>query len=137
MKTAAALIATVLLTVSAQAALRNLERFTVSGSDYVRLAEWGASAGCAMKWNKRDGEVDVSGPSTRLNFSIDSRRAEISGVSVWLCLPVGNYEKKYTLLLAQEAAELLKKQGFKVVMTRTKDEAVELSDRPQWATRHA
>src|SRR5580658_7865486 len=90
MKTAAALIATVLLTVSAQAALRNLERFTVSGSDYVRLAEWGASAGCAMKWNKRDGEVDVSGPSARLNFSIDSRRVEISGVSVWLGLPVVN-----------------------------------------------
>jgi N-acetylmuramoyl-L-alanine amidase len=185
MRTAAALFSMVLLTASAPAALRDLERVNVSGNEFVRLADWGASAGCAMKWNKSDGEVDVSGPSTRLNFSIDSRRAEVFGVSVWLCLPVvnrngvplisladvrstiepilsprksaarvqtvcldpghggkdagkaegRNYEKKYTLLLAQETAELLKKQGFKVFMTRSNDEAVELSDRPQVASR--
>jgi len=185
MRTAAALISMVLWTASAQAALRDLERVTVSGHDFVRLADWGASAGCAMQWDKRDGEVHVSGPPGRLHFSIDSRRAEISGVSVWLCLPVVNrngvplisladarsslepilsprksaarvqtvcldpghggkdggkaeglhYEKKYTLLLAQETAGLLKQQGFKVTMTRSNDEAVELSDRPQLATR--
>jgi len=176
----------VLWTASALAVSRNLEHITVSGSDYVRLAEWGESAGCIMKWNKGDGEIDVSGPSTRLNFAIDSRRAEIFGVCVWLSLPVvnrsgapfisledvrstvepliaphksaarvqtvcldpghggkdagkaqgRNYEKKYTLLLARETAGLLQAQGFKVVMTRTNDEAVELPDRPQWATRH-
>jgi N-acetylmuramoyl-L-alanine amidase len=186
MRMAAALFSMVLLTASAQAALPNLERVTVSGNDYIRLAEWGASAGCAMKWNKSDGVIDVSGPSARLNFSIDSRRAEISGVSVWLgwpvvnrngvplisladvrstlepilsprksgtrvqtvCLDPGhggkdggkaeglNYEKKYTLLLAQETAGLLKEQGFKVVLTRAHDETVELSDRPQLALRH-
>ena len=186
MKTAAALFSIVLLTTSAQAAARNLERVTVSGNEFVRLAEWSESAGCSMKWNKRDGEIDVSGPSARLNFTIDSRRAEIYGVSIWLCLPVVNrngvplisladvrstlepvlsprksedrvhtvcldpghggkdggkaqglhYEKKYTLLLAQETAGLLKEQGFKVVMTRSNDDAVELSDRPQLASRH-
>jgi N-acetylmuramoyl-L-alanine amidase len=185
MRKAAALFLIVLLTASAPAALRDLERVSVSGNDFVRLADWGASAGCSLTWNKRDGEVEVSGPSARLNFSIDSRRAEISGVSVWLCLPVVNrngvplisladvrstieplisprkssarvqticldpghggkdggkaeglhYEKKYTLLLAQDTAELLKEHGFKVVMTRSNDEAVELSDRPQLASR--
>jgi N-acetylmuramoyl-L-alanine amidase len=184
MRAAAALFAMVLLTASAPAALPHLERVTVSGSEYVRLAEWGASAGCAMKWNKRDGEVIVSGPSARLKFSIDSRRAEISGVSVWLSLPVvnrngvpmisladvrstiepvlsphrsearvrtvcldaghggkdggktlgRNYEKKYTLLLAEETAALLKEEGFKVVLTRNKDETVELPERPQLAS---
>jgi N-acetylmuramoyl-L-alanine amidase len=183
---AAVFFLTVLWTASVQAVARNLERVTVSGSDYIRLAEWGGSAGCIMKWNKSDGEVDLSGPSTRLNFSINSRRAEIFGVSVWLSLPVvnrngvplisledvrstidplvsprksearvqtvcldpghggkdagkaqgSNYEKKYTLLLAQETGELLRAQGFKVVMTRTNDAAVELPDRPQWASRH-
>jgi N-acetylmuramoyl-L-alanine amidase len=175
----------VLWTVSAPAASRNLERLSVLGNDYVRLAEWAASAGCAMKWNKQDGQVEVSGPAARINFSIDSRRAVISGVSVWLCLPVvnrngtplisladarwtlepvlsprksaarvqtvcldpghggkdagkaqgSNYEKKYTLLLAQETAGLLKEQGFKVVLTRASDEAVELAARPQLASR--
>jgi N-acetylmuramoyl-L-alanine amidase len=46
-----------------------------------------------------------------------------------------HYEKKYTLLLAQETAGLLKEQGFKVVLTRTNDETVELADRPQIAAR--
>jgi N-acetylmuramoyl-L-alanine amidase len=175
----------VLWTACAQAALRDLERVSVSGKDFVRLADWGASAGCAFNWDRRDGEVEVSGSKARLHFSIDSRRAEISGVSVWLCLPVVNrngvplisladarstlepilfprksaarvqticldpghggkdggkaeglhYEKKYTLLLAEETAGLLRQQGYKVIMTRSNDEAVELSDRPQQATR--
>jgi N-acetylmuramoyl-L-alanine amidase len=183
---AAAFLAMVLLPAPAPAALRNLERMTFGGSDYVRLAEWAKSAGCAMTWNKKDGEIDVSGSSTRLNFEIDSRRLEISGVCVWLCLPVvnrsgvpwisladlgttlepllsphkseagvqtvcldpghggvdtgkaqgHNYEKKYTLLLARETASLLEERGFKVVMTRTSDAAVELSERPQLAAKH-
>jgi hypothetical protein len=53
MRKVAAILSIVLLTAPAQAALRNLERVTVSGSEYVRLAEWGESAGCTMKWNKR------------------------------------------------------------------------------------
>lgn len=174
-----------LLTVSAHPSLRDLERVTISGNEFVRLAEWGELTGCIMKWNKRDGEVDVSGPPGRLNFSIDSRRAEISGVSVWLGLPVvnrngvplisladarstiepvlsphkaearvrticldpghggkdagktvgHNYEKTYTLLLARETAALLKERGFKVFLTRTNDEMVELPDRPELASR--
>lgn len=183
---ASAIFSTVLWAASAQAVpLRNLEHVSVSGSDYVRLSEWGESAGCTMKWNKGDGEIDLSGPSARLNFSVDSRRAEIFGVSVWLCLPIvnrmgvplisledvcstldpvlsphksaahvetvcldpghggkdggkaqgHNYEKKYTLLLARETADLLEAQGFRVVMTRSKDEMIELSNRPQIASR--
>ena len=185
MRMVAAFFSMVLWTASAHAALRNLEHVMISGSDYVRLSEWGESAGCTMKWNKSGGEIDVTGPSARLNFSIDSRRAEISGVSVWLSLPVvnrsgvplisledvrstiepviaphksethvqtvcldpghggkdtgkaqgHNYEKKYTLLLARETADLLQEQGFKVVMTRSNDQAVELPDRPQLAER--
>lgn len=162
-----------------------MERVAVSGSDYVRLDEWGESVHGAMKWNKKDGEVELSGAAARLNFTIDSRRAEVSGVSVWLSLPVvnrngaplisladlrstiepllssrksearvqtvcldpghggkdggkaagHNYEKNYTLLLAEETAALLKEKGFRVVMTRTNDEAVELSERPLLASR--
>lgn len=185
MRMAAALFSAVLWTASTQGGLRNLEHIPISGSDYVRIAEWGESSGCTMKWNKSNGEIDMSGPSARLNFSIDSRRAEVFGVYVWLSLPVvnhsgvalisledlrstieplisphkstnslrticldpghggkdtgkaqgHNYEKKYTLLLARETAELLQAQGFKVIMTRSKDEMVELPDRPQLASR--
>jgi len=186
MRIATAFLAMLLLTASAPAALRNLERVSVSGSEYARLAEWAESLGLTIKWDKKDGYVEVSGPSARLNFTIDSRRAEISGVSVWLCLPVinrngvpmislpdlattieplisprkfearlkticidpghggvdsgesqgRNYEKKYTLLLARETADLLEERGFKVIMTRSSDTAVELSERPELALRH-
>lgn len=40
-----------------------------------------------------------------------------------------NFEKTYTLLLANEVAALLRKNGFNVVFTRTRDKALELFDR--------
>ena len=46
-----------------------------------------------------------------------------------------NLEKKYTLLLAKEIAIRLKLAGIKVVMTRTTDQTLELSDRPEFARR--
>lgn len=44
-------------------------------------------------------------------------------------------EKTYTLLLAQELERQLKTAGFKVVMTRTTDNFIELEDRPAIARR--
>jgi N-acetylmuramoyl-L-alanine amidase len=175
-----------LLTAVAQAGLKNLERVTVSGSDYVRMAEWAETSGLTMKWNKKDQDIALSGPMEQAEFTIDSRKAELGGVTVWLSLPVvnrsgialisladlrttlepvlfprksetrvkticldpghggrdtgkadhHNYEKQYTLLLARQVDSLLKDQGFNVVLTRTKDETVELSDRPLVASRH-
>jgi N-acetylmuramoyl-L-alanine amidase len=44
-----------------------------------------------------------------------------------------NQEKKYTLLLAQELRQQLSRAGFKVAMTRTSDNFIELPDRPELA----
>ncbi len=44
-------------------------------------------------------------------------------------------EKRYTLLLALELAEQLKRAGFKVSLTRTTDTKIELSNRPDIARR--
>ena len=44
-------------------------------------------------------------------------------------------EKTYTLALASELRDQLQKAGFNVVLTRTKDTYVELSDRPALANR--
>ncbi|HEY3915717.1 MAG TPA: N-acetylmuramoyl-L-alanine amidase [Verrucomicrobiae bacterium] len=79
-----------LLTAATQASLKNLERVTVSGSEYVRLSEWSESAGLTVKWNRKDPAIEVSGEPGRLKFIIDSRRAEIDGVTLWLSLPVVN-----------------------------------------------
>jgi N-acetylmuramoyl-L-alanine amidase len=90
MRITAALVLLGWLTTSAHAASHNLERLTISGSDYVRLSEWAESSGLTMNWNRKDANIELSNPSARLSFSIDSRRALISGVSVWLSLPVVN-----------------------------------------------
>jgi len=44
-------------------------------------------------------------------------------------------EKRYTLLLAKELADLLSKAGFKVSLTRNSDSFVELPNRPEIARR--
>jgi len=186
MRTAAAAYCLMLCwTASAHATLGHLERIAVSGSEYVRLGEWCEASGLSLKWNRKGPDIEVSGPAGRLGLSVDSRKAEIGGVTVLLSLPVvnrsgvalvsladlkttlepilfpqksegrvrticldpghggkdtgkavgGNYEKKYTLLLARETAGLLKEEGFKVVLTRKGDETVELSERPLLAAR--
>jgi N-acetylmuramoyl-L-alanine amidase len=68
----------------------SLERISVAGSDYVRLAEWGEASGFSFKWNQKQGEVEMAGGSNVLHFTVDSRRAEIGQVTVWLSLPVVN-----------------------------------------------
>ena len=45
------------------------------------------------------------------------------------------YEKTYTLALATELRDQLKKAGFNVVLTRTKDKFVDLDARPDMANR--
>jgi N-acetylmuramoyl-L-alanine amidase len=46
-----------------------------------------------------------------------------------------NNEKKYNLLLAFAVEKQLRQAGFKVVLTRTSDEFIELEDRPALAAR--
>lgn len=164
----------------------SLERLSIGGSEYARVGEWGADKGLRMTWNHRDGNIDLTGAGPNLHLTVDSRRAEIGSVMVWLSLPVvnrggvafislidlhttiepvlfphktdsrlaticidpghggkdtgkavgSNYEKKYTLLLAQELEELLKAGGFKVILTRHRDETVELGERAPMASHH-
>lgn len=173
------------LTTTAFATPHNLERVFAFGGEYVRLADWCEASGLALKWNKKEREIEISGPPARLNLDVDSRKVEINGVAVLLSFPVvnhggvalvsladlkttlepilfpkkstrrvkticldpghggkdagkavgGNYEKKYTLLLARATADLLRKEGFKVVLTREDDEAVDLPERPARAER--
>ena len=48
-----------------------------------------------------------------------------------------NQEKKYTLLLAPELRDQLKRAGFNVSLTRTTDKAVDKHERPVIARRQA
>lgn len=47
-----------------------------------------------------------------------------------------HYEKIYTLALAAELRDQLRRAGFNVIMTRTRDEYVDLPERPAFANAH-
>jgi N-acetylmuramoyl-L-alanine amidase len=74
----------------ARVPLQNLDRTVVSGSEYIRLDDWADAAAFDMKWTKTQGMIMLTNRSARLNLTVDSRRAEICGVNVWLSLPVVN-----------------------------------------------
>jgi N-acetylmuramoyl-L-alanine amidase len=176
----AALLCFLALDVAAKNSWQSLERVSVSGSDYVRLSEWAEANDFQIKWPKNSMVVTLTNSASRLQLTIDSRRAEIDGVMVWLTLPVVNrsgaamisltdlrstlhpilfprptdfalqticldaghggkdkgeingshFEKKYALLLAEDVEELLKAEGFNVILTRSTDTLVDLPDRP-------
>jgi N-acetylmuramoyl-L-alanine amidase len=79
------------LAAEARVSLQRMDRIVVSGSDYIRLDDWAGGAGFNMKWAKRDGTITLSNPSVHLELTVNSRRAEIGGVNVWLSLPVVNH----------------------------------------------
>ncbi|HWD18626.1 MAG TPA: N-acetylmuramoyl-L-alanine amidase [Verrucomicrobiae bacterium] len=163
--------------------LQSLEKVSISGSDYVRLGEWADSFDFEMKWPRKSEVITLTNAGQTLLLTIDSRKAEIGGTTLWLSLPVVNrggvamisladlrstlqpvlfprasdaavhticldpghggkdkgeisgshFEKKYTLLLAADVAELLRGEGFDVLLTHTDDKFIELPDRPAFA----
>jgi len=78
------------LTATARVPLQKLNRTVVSGSDYIRVDDWSDGAGFDMKWAKKQGTITLSNASAKVVLTVDSRRAEIGGVNVWLSLPVVN-----------------------------------------------
>lgn len=182
---AASLFLIAALVANARPSLQKLNRTVVSGSEYVRLDDWASGAGLEFKWFKNEGTIRLAGSPVKLELTVDSRRAEIGGVNVWLSLPVvnrngvalislldaettiepilfpqksearlrticldpghggkdkgeingQNYEKTYTLLLAREVSDLLKHDGFNVMLTRETDDYVDLPTRPLAARR--
>ena len=97
----------------------------------------------------RDGMVFLSQTDAQETFRpLLSPPRNKPGVTVRnLCLDPGHggtdpgnvagsrYEKKYTLLLAEELQDQLKRAGFKVTLTRTRDNNVDLDSRPDAARR--
>ena len=90
MKLAAAALAllTGLLTASAQNAPGKLERTRLFGNDYIRLTDWAEAYRFQMFWTRRNEEVQLASSWSKLEFTVDSHRAGINGVTVYLSAPV-------------------------------------------------
>ena len=66
------------------------------GSEYVNLQEWARSQGFQAQWTVWKDEVKITSAYSTLIFNVDSRRAIVNGVSVWLSTAIafrnGAYE---------------------------------------------
>jgi N-acetylmuramoyl-L-alanine amidase len=161
-------------------------KFSLFGKEYVRLDQWARANAFQWKWLSKNEAVAWKGP-TKLQFTAESKRMSLNGLTVLLSEPVRNQggvphiavidlttaiqpilfppknrarapvkhicidpghggrepgylvgreqEKKYTLLLAQELGEQLRKAGYTISFTRTSDTLVELPVRPDIARR--
>jgi N-acetylmuramoyl-L-alanine amidase len=76
--------------VFARVPVRQLDRTVIAGSDYIRVEEWADGAHFEMNWARRENTISLRNASTRVDLTVNSRRAEINGVNVWLSLPVVN-----------------------------------------------
>ena len=86
--------------------LQSLEKIQISGSEYVRLNEWAETHDFQFKWPRNSAVVTLTNGSTRVLLTIDSRKAEIDGTSVWLDLPVVNRSGGALISLADLRATL-------------------------------
>jgi N-acetylmuramoyl-L-alanine amidase len=77
-----------LLTALAQNPLSKLEHFPLSGSDYVRLADWAKAFNFQIHSARQSEEMQLTNAGARLVFTLESQRAEINGVTVLLSSPV-------------------------------------------------
>jgi N-acetylmuramoyl-L-alanine amidase len=62
----------------------------LSGREYVSLTEWAEARNLRIHWLKRDEAFELSNSSWKVSFEVDSRKAELNGVAVWLLFPIAS-----------------------------------------------
>lgn len=69
------------------ASVGRLERARVYGREYIRISDWARGSDFGWRWLRRD-DLLLTNRAHRILFTVDSRRAELDGVSVSLSLPI-------------------------------------------------
>jgi len=83
---------------------RMAEPAPVSGPAYVRLTDWAKASHLEVHWLKQDETLQLSNHSSKVVLAVDSREAQINGVTVWLLFPAVAHNG--TVWLAQLDADL-------------------------------
>src|SRR2546426_687489 len=71
-----------------QIPLNKLERFELYGHPYVRLEDWAKAYDFQVHVPSNGKDFCLTGASAKLRFTVDSPKAEINGINVWLSFPV-------------------------------------------------
>ena len=65
-----------------------LPRSHFLGREYIRLDDWARAQGFRLQWTVRQEEVRLSSTYSTLVFNVDSRRAFVNGIAIWLSTPI-------------------------------------------------
>jgi N-acetylmuramoyl-L-alanine amidase len=71
-----------------QSALSKLPRTYRFGYTYISLKDWARANGFQAQWIRKDKELAVTSRFTKLGFTVDSRQAQVNGLTAWLSVPV-------------------------------------------------
>lgn len=74
-----------------QGPLSKLTRFPLFGHEYTPLAEWAKAHNLEGRWTRPNEEFTVSSRWSKLVFTVDSRKAELNGVNVWLSAAIARH----------------------------------------------
>jgi len=85
MKAAFAIAALICATASfgAPPAVVKPQRFSIFGKEYMRIDEWARANSFQWKWASKN-DVEVWSKNTRMQFTVDSRKMSLNGITVWL-----------------------------------------------------
>lgn len=73
---------------NASAAKVELPKTTLFGREYVNLADYAKRRNLQLQWTRPNEEVKLKSKWSELVFTVDSQKALINGVVVWLCFPI-------------------------------------------------
>jgi N-acetylmuramoyl-L-alanine amidase len=71
-----------------QNGVRAPEQIQIAGREYVRLTDWTRANDYEVRWLKREETVQASSEAFRLLLTVDSCKASLNGVQVWLLSPI-------------------------------------------------
>jgi N-acetylmuramoyl-L-alanine amidase len=66
---------------------QKIEVITFQGQRYVSLQQWSKANGFSCNWDKPNKVVHVSSRWTKLSFNVNSKKATLNGLSLWLTAP--------------------------------------------------
>ena len=72
----------------AQSSLDRLERIELFGHTYVRLGDWARTYHFEIAWPPQSKDVYLTNRLNNIMLTIDSRKAELNHVTVWLSVPI-------------------------------------------------
>lgn len=67
------------------------ERTSIEGREYVRLTDWAQARNFQLAWLSKQ-DLVLSNKTTRLGFTVNSQKASLNGVNVYLAAPVALHQ---------------------------------------------